>query len=161
MRWKNHHVVGLANHADRFSWCWCVIKIMQMSFPLSLFSSGWKYNYRIQRNWTNQLWTQLLATLIFPLVGWTLWNTKSLKDSIWNVLLLLLLLWLLSFGCYQNVLDDTQIQDKISWSWELRSQKDKTMSKGINISQVLYNFMVIFDNCLDDLQYKLDLTENV
>lgn len=65
------------------------------------------------------------------------------KDSIWNALLLLLLLWLLEVGCYQNILDGTQIQDT-SWSEERMSLKDNTMSKGINIAQVFYNFMIIF-----------------
>lgn len=35
------------------------------------------------------------------------------------------------------------------------------MSKGVNISKVVYNFIIIFDNCLDASQYKWGLIENV
>lgn len=159
MHWRKHHVVGLANHADHFSLCWCVLKTMQMSFPSWLFTQ-WVEIKPSYSNKLNQLTLKAITGNIDFSINWLnpLKHEVS-KDSIWNVLLLLLLLWLLDFGCYQNILDYIQ-NTRQFLILRMRSLKDK-MSKGVNISKVLYNFIIIFDNCLDASQYKWGLIENV
>lgn len=47
----------------------------------------------------------------------------------------------------------TILKYKIAPDLELRSLKGKTMSKGINISLVLYN-LIFFNNCLDGTSLK-------